>query len=127
MKDILIRPNNVVKTPLVDFKTTGELRIEGSSFSENPVEFYEPLVEWIKELKNEAPKTITMRIKLEYFNTSSSKLILYMFKSLENIHFNKESEVTIVWLYNKIDQDMLESGKDYKSIVNVPFELVEYS
>ena len=127
MKDILIRPNNVVKTPLVDFKTTGELRIEGSYFSENPVEFYEPLVEWIKELKNEAPKTITMRIKLEYFNTSSSKLILYMFKSLENIHFNKESEVTIVWLYNKIDQDMLESGKDYKSIVNVPFELVEYS
>jgi hypothetical protein len=127
MNDILIRPNNVVKTPLVDFKTTGELRIEGSSFSENPIEFYEPLVEWLKELKKEAPKTITLSIKLEYFNTSSSKLILYMFKSLESIHFNKESEVTIKWLYNKIDQDMLESGKDYKSIVNVPFELVEYS
>jgi len=127
MKDILIRPNNVVKTPLVDFKQTGELRIEGSSFSENPVEFYEPLVEWIKELRKQPPPTIKMNIKLEYFNTSSSKLILYLFKSLESMHVNKESVVTIVWLYNKADQDMLESGKDYKSIINVNFELLEYS
>jgi len=127
MKDILIPGNNVVKTPLVDFKTTGQLRIEGSSFSENPLEFYEPLVQWLNELKKDPPKNITMTIKLEYFNTSSSKLILYMFKSLESMHLSKQSEVSIVWKYNKIDQDMLESGKDYQSIINIPFEMVEYS
>jgi hypothetical protein len=127
MKDILIPSNNVIKTPLVDFKTTGQLRIEGSSFSENPLEFYEPLVQWINDLKKDPPKTITMTVKLEYFNTSSSKLILYMFKSLESMQVGKLSEVTIVWKYNKIDQDMLESGKDYQSIINIPFVMEEYS
>jgi hypothetical protein len=127
MNNIYIKSDSEGKTPLIDFKTTGELRLEGSSFPENPVDFYEPLVNWINELKTQIPPTITMTIRLEYFNTASSKLILYLFKSLESIHTSKVSSVKIVWLYNKVDQDMLESGKDYKSIVSIPFELEEYS
>ena len=127
MNNVYIKSDTEGKTPLIDFKTTGELRLEGSSFPENPVDFYEPLVNWLNELKKEIPPAITMTVKLEYFNTASSKLILYMFKSLESIHLSKASSVKIIWLYNKIDQDMQESGKDYKSIVSVPFELVEYA
>jgi hypothetical protein len=127
MNNIFIKSDTEGKTPLIDFKTSGELKLEGSSFPENPVDFYEPLVNWINDLKKELPGTITMTIKLEYFNTASSKLILYMFKSLESIHLSKASAVKILWLYNKIDTDMLESGKDYKSIISVPFDLVEYA
>ena len=126
MKDLYIFDNPVEQTPLVDFRLSGELKLEGKSFPEDPVTFYEPIIKWIKDLKSNCPKSIVLTVKLEYFNTSTSKLVLYMFKLLESIHLDGISEIKIVWLCNKNDEDMVESGMDYQSIVDVPFELIEY-
>jgi hypothetical protein len=125
--DIYIPLNFEEMTPMVDFKTTGELRIEGKSYPENPVNFYEPLIDWLKEFKIQCPHKITMNIRLEYFNTSTSKLVLYMFKILEDIYLSQKSDVIIYWLYNKQDEDMYESGLDYQSIIDLPFEFVGYN
>jgi len=63
-------------------------------------------------------------VKLEYFNTSSSKCILDVFKKLEMIHKAK-NDVEIKWYYEEDDEDMLEAGEDYESIIRVPFEMIE--
>ena len=65
-----------------------------------------------------------VNIQLEYFNTSSSKCILDVFKKLEAIHKAK-NEVIINWYYEEDDEDMLEAGEDYESIIRVPFKMVE--
>ena len=126
LNDIYIPEHPLNQTPLVDFKTSGELKIIGKSFPEDPVTFYEPLIEWIQKLKNNCPPTINMTVKLDYFNTSTSKLLLLLFKRLEDIFLSGKSKIKITWLYNKNDEDQLDSGIDYESIIEIPFELVEY-
>lgn len=126
LHDIYIPEHPLNQTPLVDFKTSGELRILGKSFPEDPVAFYEPLIEWIQKLKHNCPQNIHMSVKLDYFNTSSSKLLLLLFKRLEDIFLTEKSEIKITWLYNPNDEDQFDSGIDYQSIIEVPFELVEY-
>jgi hypothetical protein len=64
-------------------------------------------------------------VQLEYFNTSSSKCILDVFKKLESIHKSGDKEVIINWYYEEDDEDMLEAGEDYESIIRVPFKMIE--
>jgi ribonucleotide reductase alpha subunit len=125
MDNLFIAQNLETKTPTVDFKTSGELLIEGRSVSENPVEFFEPIINWVNNLKKNHPPKINFTFKLEYFNTSTSKIILHLFRILESFHKNG-TEVKIIWFYDKIDEDLREAGKDYQSILKIPFEFKEY-
>lgn len=113
------------KTPMVKFDgETGKIEIKGRSIPENSIEFYKPLVEWLDEY-GKAPLTLTdVHVQLEYFNTSSSKCILDVFKKFETI-VKSGHEVLINWYYEEDDEDMLEAGEDYQSIVKVPFKMVE--
>lgn len=113
------------KTPLVKFiPEKGIIEIKGRSIPENSIEFYKPLVDWLDEYaRNPLAKTL-VNVQLEYFNTSSSKCILDVFKKLETIH-KSNHEVTINWYYEEDDEDMLEAGEDYESIIKVPFKMIE--
>ena len=113
------------KTPSVKFDAgRGVIEIKGRSIPENSIEFYKPLVEWLDEYSKGPLKKTVVNIQLEYFNTSSSKCILDVFKKLELIH-NANSEVLVNWYYEEDDEDMLEAGEDYESIIKVPFKMVE--
>ena len=113
------------KTPSIRFEADqGLIEIKGRSIPENSIEFYKPLVDWLDKY-GEDPSTLTkVNIQLEYFNTSSSKCILDVFKKLETIHKAKH-EVIINWYYEEDDEDMLEAGEDYESIIRVPFKMIE--
>ncbi|HAF29335.1 MAG TPA: nuclear pore complex subunit [Bacteroidales bacterium] len=113
------------KTPTVNFDaTTGIIEVKGRSIPENSIEFYRPLVEWLEEYSKEPQKLTTVNIQLEYFNTSSSKCILDVFKKLETIK-KARNEVVINWYYEEDDEDMLEAGEDYESIIRIPFKMIE--
>src|SRR3989339_32846 len=113
------------KTPTVNFDAgTGLIEIKGRSIPENSIEFYRPLVEWLEEYSKEPQKLTTVNIQLEYFNTSSSKCILDVFKKLETIK-KARNEVVINWYYEEDDEDMLEAGEDYQSIIKIPFKMIE--
>jgi hypothetical protein len=110
---------NVVMNP-----ETGVVEIKGRSIPENSIEFYKPVVDWLEEYsKSPAPKTV-VNIQLEYFNTSSSKCILDVFKKLETIKKN-QNDIVINWYYEEDDEDMLEAGEDYESIIKVPFKMIQ--
>jgi len=118
--------NQATKTPFVDFNSNGNFELKGKSIPENSIIFYKPLFEWLdKYIENPAPKTI-LNIQLDYFNTSSSKSIVDLFKKLELISKNGKGQVEINWLHNELDDDMLEAGEDYKSIIKVPFNIVSF-
>ena len=113
------------KTPNINFDLDkGVLEIKGRSIPENSIEFYKPLVDWLDEYASAPLKLTTVNVQLEYFNTSSSKCILDVFKKLEAIH-NAKNEVVINWYYEEDDEDMLEAGEDYESIIRVPFKMIE--
>ena len=110
------------KTPTIKFNpSTGHLLVSGRSIPENSIEFYKPLIDILEEYNGNSQANTKVDIQLEYFNTSSSKCILDVFKKLEAIN-SGSSEVVINWFYEEDDEDMLEAGEDYQAIINVPFK-----
>ena len=105
---------------------TGEniLELSGRSLPEDVNTFYEPVLSWIEEYAKDPGDNTIVNIQLEHFNTSSSKCILDVFKMLEAIYKAKH-EVLINWHYEKDDEDILEAGEDYKSLIGIPFKMIE--
>lgn len=100
------------------------MELKGRSIPENSIEFYKPLNDWIDEYANSPQSQTVVDIKLEYFNTSSSKCILDLFKLLEKLN-EKSTQVKINWFYEVDDEDMAEAGEDYQAIIDLPFEMIE--
>jgi hypothetical protein len=113
------------KTPTVNFDPAGLVELKGRSIPENSIEFYKPIIAWLDEYNGSAKEETAVNIQLEYFNTSSSKCILDVFKKLEAIHNGGNSKIVINWHYEEDDEDMLEAGEDYQAIINVPFKMIE--
>jgi len=100
-------------TPSVYFNTgKGILDIRGKSCPENPLKFYNHLVDSIESYGKDGAKSLTVNFALEYFNTSSSKCIYLMFKKVNEIRTDRSMEVVINWYYEEDDEDMMEAGED---------------
>ena len=113
------------KTPLVDFDgETGVLELKGRSIPENSVEFFQPITEWLDEYETAPKRETIVEMKLEYFNTSSSKCILDLFKRLEKMN-GVSTDVKVNWYFETDDEDMAEAGEDYQAIVELPFTIIE--
>jgi hypothetical protein len=118
------------RTPEVIFDpAAGNFSIRGRSIPEDSVGFYQPLYNWLDRFGTQAPKEekFTVEIELEYFNTSSSKCILDVFKRLNRLH-HAGVRVEVVWLFDEDDEDLEEMGEDYRDLLDLPFVLkgVEY-
>jgi hypothetical protein len=110
-------------TPTINFDLLGgTLLIKGRSIPENSVEFYRPLTEALNQYSNKPKEVTTVTIELEYFNTSSAKCLLDFFKELEGLRA-KGSAVTIRWGYQADDENILEAGKEYQTMLKIPIEL----
>lgn len=113
------------KTPEVVLDpTAGKLLLKGRSIPENSIEFYKPIIDWIDQYKESCLDHTEIFVQLEYFNTSSSKCILDVFKKLETIQA-MDKKVVVKWFYETDDEDMLEAGEDYEAIIDLPFEMIE--
>ncbi|MBL4656902.1 MAG: DUF1987 domain-containing protein [Flavobacteriales bacterium] len=122
MESILLTSTS--KTPEVSFDAEkGTLSLKGRSIPEHTVEFYKPLHQWIEEYGQNPQAFTAVEIFVEYYNTSSSKSILDLFKRLENIH-KTGHDMLIKWYYEDDDEALLESGEEYESMVDIPFELI---
>lgn len=109
MEPILIE--GTPKTPTIKFDaSSGVFEIKGRSIPENSVNFYKPLIDWLDSYKEDPNDKTIVNIRLEYFNTSSSKCILDVFKKLESI-YKAKNEVEVNWYYEEDDEDMLEQAK----------------
>lgn len=114
------------KTPTISLNAeTGEMEFSGRSIPENSADLYAPVMDWVDEyIKDPGDKT-TFVIKLEYFNTSSSKYLLEIFRRFEEL-FKSGKQVSVQWYYEQEDEDMQESGDDFRDILKIPVELIVY-
>lgn len=104
--------------------------ISGESRPTDVKEFYAQILEWLEDFGFHLLKTgeknepVIFNFNFEYFNSSSSKMILDMCKILAGLRL-KGINISINWHFEKDDDDMLEAGKEISRIVKLPFEYVE--
>jgi hypothetical protein len=94
--------------------------IEGESYPENAISFYEPVINWVKEYLKSSEEGIELAVKLLYINTSSTKALLVLFDLIEEYH-EKGKDSRILWLYDEGNEISREIGIDLKDGLNLPF------
>lgn len=101
-----------MKTPKITADAdSGRISIEGICVPENSFDFFEPLKEWIDEYCKSPASSTIFEVRLEYFNTSTSLILLQLFKLFLPLH--KNQKVQIIWFYDEDDLDMREAGEEY--------------
>ena len=104
----------------------GFISITGCSIPENADRFFTPVQDAVDHYAISPHTSTTVRVNLNYFNSSSSKYLLDMFKRLEDLHVSGRSKVLLEWSYQEGDLDMKEAGEDYRSLIEFPVKLKEF-
>jgi len=126
LKDINIEESEMNMAPAVHFSVeSGVCEIVGGSYMGNPPVFYKPLYEWIQKFV-ELEKPIMLNMRMEGFNTSTSKSLLEIFTLLKLLK-DKGAEVTVRWFYDPENDDVKEEVEDleYEALLQIEHVLVE--
>ncbi len=103
--------------------TSGVMKVEGVSYPEDPMVFFVPLKTWLKNYMTEVRGSLTLDLKLDYLNSSSTKCLLDFIETLEDYH-DDGANVKINWYYEEDDDNIEEMGEDLAEDLSVPFHLI---
>lgn len=111
-------------TPEVDFDLDkGTILFSGVSSPENSLGFYQPFLDALANSSNvNTPLVVDMCFV--HFNTSSSKCIYDLLKSLKKLE-SKGIDITYNWKYEEYDEDMLECGEDFSDFLDIEMNFIE--
>ena len=114
-----------VKTPSIVYSPDENyFEISGKSIPEDHNTFFKPVLDWLDDFTANPPDKTQFDINLEYFNTSSSKILLRIFKTLEKVQL-RNKQIEVKWHFEEDDLDMKECGQDFSAMVNIPFTFIE--
>lgn len=119
MEPLIIEPTSATPKIILD-KDSGKFEIGGKSFPEESRSFYEPVFSWLEEYAKDPNEETLFEFKMEYFNSSSSLIILEILNVLDTI-LKQEKKVDVLWNHLEIDEDMYDAGEEYSELVKVPF------
>jgi hypothetical protein len=98
------------------------LRIEGRSYPEEGMDFFDPIIVRFKTLENSENPIRTIHIRLEYYNSATSKALSELFQSL-SIAKRAGHDVKIVWEYEEEDDGIQEDIDMFIDTFDLPFEI----
>jgi hypothetical protein len=124
MEAIRIKPTDDSPLVILD-RETGQFEISGKSMPEDILEFYQPILEWLQRYQSDPLENTIFNMKMEYFNTASSKLLFHILTILKKIHDHGHN-VLIRWHSPDDDEDIQEAGQQYAQMVDIDFEFVLY-
>ncbi len=132
MKSLLIEATE--NSPKIDFNTNNNIfEISGNSRPENPAKFFEYIIQWVENYgkhlswknKETSHDRIILKVRLEYFNSTSAKHLLILLEKFNTIVTTYGIPVDVSWYYDEMDISMQESGEEYKNLLpKVKFHLI---
>ncbi|MEZ4758006.1 MAG: DUF1987 domain-containing protein [Flavobacteriales bacterium] len=102
----------------------GVMEIRGRSIPENADRFFTPLHAIVDAYAMAPRPTSLLRVELSYFNSSTAKFLLDLFRQWEDLHASGRSKVRMEWLHARNDADMAEAGEDYRSLLEFPVKVM---
>lgn len=123
--------NQTDSSLLIDFDVQkGELMLKGESRPENCSEFFNPISKWLENYKvllaQGDNKKVFIKFHLDYFNSTSAKYLTDIFLILKEIQTMSHVDLIIEWHYKSIDEEILESGEDFKVMSGVDMNFLPF-
>jgi hypothetical protein len=123
-------------TPSIKFQPEKHtFEFKGVSRPENVFEFYNPIIEYVKDYESELYKNhvlggskleIHVLFKFSYFNSSSAKMMFMILECLVRIK-NMGYHINIDWYYDEGDDQMYDDGQELSEAMDIPFNYHELS
>lgn len=122
MEDLIIPKTK--QTPQIEFNTAENyLRIIGESYPENAMEVFQPLIDHLELFFGQDKRHLQVELRVEYQNTSSSKMMYEVINRLSNYH-EAGHNVKLAWYYPDGDLDLLENCEMFLEEVSFPYDIV---
>ncbi|MFN8255468.1 MAG: SiaC family regulatory phosphoprotein [Bacteroidales bacterium] len=120
MKDLILEQGRL--RPGANFNSIeGTINLYGRSLLEFAEDIFEPMNKWLEEyMKNPREETV-INISLEYFNSSTAKALVRFLTIAKNL--SKKSRLTVNYYFD--DENVLEYGKDFSDVLDIPFNFIE--
>lgn len=122
--------DSTITTPELDFNpNTLRFELKGECRPENVLTFFTPVMDWLEDFKSWVidqkweDKQLKFEFKLEYYNSSSAKFIFNIFRRLSELK-SKGLSVLMIWYYDELDEDLLETGQELEKLLNIEFKYV---
>lgn len=101
-------------TPEIKFDANnGNLKIKGRSHPENADIEFEIVLDWIERYIKAPNQKTTMEIDLEYFNSTSAKILITLLEILTD--GKDKTDLKIKWFY--YDEDTYETALDFQELI----------
>ena len=124
MQELHIEPTK--NSPEIIMNPEGFIRIKGRSIHENVAEFFSPVESWINEYIEKPAEMTSVDICLEYFNSASAKVFIHLFELIKHVNI-KNRNFMFNWYYEDGDDDILERGEYFASVLDVTFNFIKTS
>lgn len=119
-----LRISSTKNSPEIIMNPAGIIKIKGRSIHENVTEFFEPVEDWVSEYIRIPADTTSVDINLEYFNSASAKVFIHLLQKLTYVTL-KHKKFIFNWYYEEGDEDILERGEYFSSILDVPINFIK--
>jgi hypothetical protein len=100
------------------------MRLEGKCFHEKVADFFREVNDWLAEYLASDFGSFTFDCELNYFNSSTTKLLHNMLMKMDKYTSDK-NRVIVNWITTEDNDIMVECGEDFKEdFRNLEFNLV---
>ena len=120
----LVTLESTKKTPNVLLDPSGRIRIGGRSIPEDASKFYDNILNWVLDYCHSPSDSTVVDIELEYFNSGSAKFVMQILRELSEL-LAEGRDLKVNWYYEEGDDDILERGEYYSSILDLEINFIE--
>ena len=120
-----IRIDGAERSPEIDFDfEANTFHLKGESYPEDITAFYGQIIDTLEEhLAGLKGATVRFTFELIYFNSSTAKILMGLFDSLDETARNG-NDVTVIWVHERDDDNMEEMGEEFgEDLEHAKFEL----
>lgn len=104
---------------------SGIIQMHGVSYPQDAADFFSPVFDWLDNYIEQKESAVLLNLRINYVNTSSTKCLFDLIDRMEE-YFESGGEAKITWYYENDDEDIRETGLEFKEDVALPFEMIAY-
>jgi len=103
----------------------GYMTFKGECYSENTIDFFRNITVWLTDFLASNFTELNFDCELEYFNSSSSKLLYNILMAMEE-SAAKGKKININWYVDQDNDVLIEHGEDFEEeLKHVNFNIIQ--